>query len=313
MRRNAGLTVIGLIIVVVLIAVVAFIVFPVFARHRHPGDRKATCISNIKQLALACIMYAQDCDEVLPTCAADDRDGTAHAVGGVYANWKVAAMQRDIKAKYGERYLDGRWTWQLPDLLVPYVKSLDLFNCPTLRLRGDPYFEVQTYTVGTDKLTGAKDPHDPLLLLIPRAPGKPAPQKVWQSGSYAYMCMHYPYGRGAQASDYGADFMFLWDTGRLLGLVGDTASPQDYFACGNAVGAFGDAAWKPLAMCRSFGVHEGYGSDYTADHVPPAELGGEQPTIAAVTPMAFADGHTKYVRLGFYDVLALLISPNKLK
>jgi len=311
MRRNAGLTVIELIIVVVLIAVVVVILFPVFAR-APGGPRKATCISNVKQIALACIMYAQDYDEVLPTCVADDRDGTAHAVGGVYANWKVAAMQRDIKAKYGERYLDGRWMWQLPDLLMPYLKSPDLFNCDKLP-RADPYFKIQTYTVGTDIQANTRDPRDPLIRLIPRAPGKPVPQKVQRSGSYAYMCMHHRFGRGVRASDYGADFMSVWDIGKLLGLVGDTANPQDYFACGNTVNAFDAPEYKPLAMCRSFGVHEGYGSDYTADHVPPAELGGKQPTIAAATPMAFADGHTKYVRLGFYDVLALLISPNKLK
>ena len=310
MRRNAGLTVIELIIVVVLIAVVVAIMFPVFARRT--DHHRPVCISNIKQIALACIMYAQDYDEVLPTCVADDRDGTAHAVGGVYANWKVAAMQRDIKAKYGEKYLDGRWMWQLPDLLMPYLKSPDLFNCDKLP-RADPYFKIQTYTVGTHKRTTAKDPHDPLLLLIPRAPGKPAPRKVWQSGSYAYMCMHFPYGARARASDYGADFMSVWDIGKLIGLVGDTANPQDYFACGNTVNAFDAPEYKPLAMCRSFGVHEGYGFNYIADHVTPVDLGGKQPTIAAATPMAFADGHTKYVRLGFYDVLALLISPNKLK
>ena len=311
MRRNAGLTVIELVIVAVVIAAVVAIMYPVFV-HRPPDDREITCISNIKQIALACIMYAQDYDEVLPACVADDRDGTAHAVGGVYANWKVAAMQRDIKAKYGEKYLDGRWMWQLPDLLTPYLKSLDLFNCPYL-LRADPYFTVQTYTVGTDIQANTRDPRDPLIRLIPRAPGKPVPQKVQRSGSYAYMCMHHPYGRGARASDYGAEFMSLWDVAELLGLVGNAANPQDYFACGNAVGAFGDAAWKPLAMCRSFGVHEGYGFDYIAGHVTPVELGGKQPTIAAATPMAFADGHTKYWRNGFYETMALLISPNKVK
>jgi hypothetical protein len=132
--------VIELILVVIAIAVVVVIMFPVFARrtdHHYP-----VCISNIKQIALACVMYAQDYDEMFPTCVADDRDSTAHAVGGVYANRKVAAMQRDIKAKYGEEYLDGRWMWQLPDLLMPYLKSPDIFSCDKLP-RAKPYFKIR--------------------------------------------------------------------------------------------------------------------------------------------------------------------------
>jgi len=52
-----------LVLLVVLIFVVAAFLLPILARDR--GSRKATCISNVKQLELACIMYAQDYDPLL--------------------------------------------------------------------------------------------------------------------------------------------------------------------------------------------------------------------------------------------------------
>jgi hypothetical protein len=166
----------------VLIAIVAILAavyfdFPTLARAREAA-RKATCLSNVKQIALACLMYCADYDEVLPACVADDSEGTAHAVGGVYQDRTRDALSDDIKARYGEQYLDGRWMWQLADLLTPYVRGRDIFNCPTL-MRRDPRARVECYVVGTDKQTGEPDPRDPLRALVP---GKNK-RKVWQSGS----------------------------------------------------------------------------------------------------------------------------------
>lgn len=49
---------------VLLIGMAAVILFPVFARSR--GPRQFSCLSNMKLLALAMRMYAEDCDERLP-------------------------------------------------------------------------------------------------------------------------------------------------------------------------------------------------------------------------------------------------------
>ncbi|MBC7287164.1 MAG: DUF1559 domain-containing protein [Armatimonadetes bacterium] len=63
MRR--GFTLIELLVVIAIIAILAAILFPVFARAREKA-RQASCESNLKQLALAILMYAQDYDEMLP-------------------------------------------------------------------------------------------------------------------------------------------------------------------------------------------------------------------------------------------------------
>jgi len=63
MRR--GFTLIELLVVIAIIAILAAILFPVFARAREKA-RQTSCLSNVKQLALAATMYAQDYDDKLP-------------------------------------------------------------------------------------------------------------------------------------------------------------------------------------------------------------------------------------------------------
>jgi prepilin-type N-terminal cleavage/methylation domain-containing protein/prepilin-type processing-associated H-X9-DG protein len=60
-----GFTLIELLVVIAIIAILAAILFPVFARAREKA-RQTACLSNVKQLALGCHMYAQDYDERFP-------------------------------------------------------------------------------------------------------------------------------------------------------------------------------------------------------------------------------------------------------
>src|SRR6184192_4012092 len=61
MKRSA-FTLIELLVVIAIIAILAAILFPVFAQARAKA-RQAVCISNLKQIGLANMMYAQDYDE----------------------------------------------------------------------------------------------------------------------------------------------------------------------------------------------------------------------------------------------------------
>jgi prepilin-type N-terminal cleavage/methylation domain-containing protein/prepilin-type processing-associated H-X9-DG protein len=60
-----GFTLIELLVVIAIIAILAAILFPVFSKAREKA-RQASCISNMKQLALATLMYVQDYDEEFP-------------------------------------------------------------------------------------------------------------------------------------------------------------------------------------------------------------------------------------------------------
>lgn len=60
--QRRGFTLIELLVVIAIIAILAAILFPVFARAREKA-RQSSCLSNMKQLALAAMQYAQDYDE----------------------------------------------------------------------------------------------------------------------------------------------------------------------------------------------------------------------------------------------------------
>jgi prepilin-type N-terminal cleavage/methylation domain-containing protein len=63
-RFNTAFTLIELLVVIAIIAILAAILFPVFARAREQA-RKTACLSNLKQIGTATLMYAQDYDETL--------------------------------------------------------------------------------------------------------------------------------------------------------------------------------------------------------------------------------------------------------
>lgn len=95
--RRKAFTLIELLVVIAIIAILAAILFPVFARARE-NARRASCQSNMKQIALGIAQYTQDYDEKLPSA---------------YMQYTPA-----IIAWYG-------------DLIQPYVKSYQIFECPS--------------------------------------------------------------------------------------------------------------------------------------------------------------------------------------
>ena len=75
----AGFTLIELLVVIAIIAILASILFPVFAQAREKA-RQTSCLSNLKQMGMAVLMYGQDADETYPP------NSTSAPSGFTYSN-----------------------------------------------------------------------------------------------------------------------------------------------------------------------------------------------------------------------------------
>jgi len=73
-RGRSAFTLIELLVVIAIIAILAAILFPVFAQAREKA-RQATCVSNLKQISLAAMMYLQDYDGMYPRIRFQDANG----------------------------------------------------------------------------------------------------------------------------------------------------------------------------------------------------------------------------------------------
>src|SRR5947209_1291545 len=66
---RTAFTLIELLVVIAIIAILAAMLFPVFAQAREKA-RQTSCLSNLKQLSHAMLMYAGDYDELFPPVVA---------------------------------------------------------------------------------------------------------------------------------------------------------------------------------------------------------------------------------------------------
>jgi prepilin-type N-terminal cleavage/methylation domain-containing protein/prepilin-type processing-associated H-X9-DG protein len=75
-RRNAGFTLIELLVVIAIIAILAALLLPALSRAKASAKR-ATCISNLRQISLGIHQYAADNSDTLPAAPGMTGAGTA--------------------------------------------------------------------------------------------------------------------------------------------------------------------------------------------------------------------------------------------
>jgi len=137
MDRRDGFTLIELLVVIAIIAILMAILMPTLKRAREQGQR-AACLSNLRQLQLAWILYADDNDDKIVNCEAGPEDSWRGEYGPPWvgqtwaSNWNQGGTLPEQDQKKG--IMDGA--------LWPYARDTKLYQCPT-GYRG----ELMTYAM----------------------------------------------------------------------------------------------------------------------------------------------------------------------
>jgi prepilin-type N-terminal cleavage/methylation domain-containing protein/prepilin-type processing-associated H-X9-DG protein len=109
-KQSYAFTLIELLVVITIIALLAAIIFPVFSQVRKRSNQ-TSCLSNLRQIGIATLLYAQDYDDHL-LWAGDPADLSGGSWDGEEAI-KVATMRPQHQ------------------VLFPYLKNREIWRCPS--------------------------------------------------------------------------------------------------------------------------------------------------------------------------------------
>jgi len=225
-KQRSAFTLIELLVVIAIIAILAAILFPVFAQAREKA-RATSCLSNLKQIGLAILMYSQDYDEAFPHY-------TQYC-------WRI-----DNPLQPGGS--QPRQMWQAT--VFPYTKNWQIFTCPSDTVQSnDPFVNFYNLSYGYNygylsKLQVISDPGCPattqwfsshtqadvaqpatIVMATDNAgkalgPGASTlgsmvnPPDAWPSSEYFYVPVEVGWGKACQtyfaATKYGDTDGFAW-------------------------------------------------------------------------------------------------------
>jgi prepilin-type N-terminal cleavage/methylation domain-containing protein/prepilin-type processing-associated H-X9-DG protein len=129
MRARKAFTLIELLVVIAIIAILMAILMPSLNRARE-GGKRASCLSNLKQLTLAWNMYADENDDKLVNGAT--AYGNQNRAWGDHRNeqaWVAGDPSMDLATLSKEKQIEIIRA----GALFPYVKNPKLYECPTGR------------------------------------------------------------------------------------------------------------------------------------------------------------------------------------
>ena len=119
-RRTAGFTLIELLVVIAIIAILAALLLPALSKAKEKG-KQIVCVSNLKQMTLAWLMYPGDHDDMLvPNHDGATSDPTVNWIAG-WLSWNNPANTDNTNVSYLQN-----------GLLASYCsKQTAIYKCPS--------------------------------------------------------------------------------------------------------------------------------------------------------------------------------------
>jgi len=141
LRRRKGFTLIELLVVIAIIGILAAMVFPVFARARESA-RKAVCLSNVKNIALAYQMYLSDYnDTFFPLEHRADAEAFFQTVPGGREGY-TAPRENCNHKQHANPFLRPQ------TILDEYVRNREVWNCASAKMIEEATWIVPDYPPG---------------------------------------------------------------------------------------------------------------------------------------------------------------------
>jgi prepilin-type N-terminal cleavage/methylation domain-containing protein/prepilin-type processing-associated H-X9-DG protein len=213
--RAKGFTLVELLVVIAIIAIIVAILFPVLSRARE-NARKASCLSNLRQIGQALQMYVSDWDGVMP--------------GGAYTRFAD---------RYTGRSPDGKRYTVLWGLL-PYTRNENIYLCPTRE--GWNYSTTDPALDTHRPRCGSYSTNYLIMDISESVIEKPAEMIAFCDGYNPWIdCYANCTGCTGGCSSY------IWDRIGRGYYQGDQSKPTAWHQEGlNLVFADGHGSWKPL-------------------------------------------------------------------
>jgi len=215
-KHKKAFTLIELLVVIAIILILSAILFPVFARARE-NARRASCLSNMKQIGLAIMQYTQDYDERYPYMS-------------IYDNGNMP---------YTTPY-DGRLS--IYAQIYSYTKSYDILKCTNAPDQtGGQAPNYATHDAGSYPLNYLIFNSNGVTLASVSQPASRI--MIHEIGKVENKVRFYPV--------YNSPGYVNW-----LGAPGSSAIDQNHFGGGNLLFADGHVKWKLITnICpEDFGL-----------------------------------------------------------
>jgi len=180
-QKPRGFTLIELLVVIAIIAILAAILFPVFAQAKEAA-KKTTCLSNLKEIGVAHLLYANDSDD----------------------NYVEPYI---LPPYYYAAVWPNTHTW-LTDI-QPYMKSKDLTKCPDNQYAKDGNYSLEptafaSYCYEEDPWNTIRNAaYQPPFFLPRNANSIDSPADEAQTGECRYPYINLSYGASPSEATVG--------------------------------------------------------------------------------------------------------------